>query len=463
VTFPAYQEYKNVDASVGGKLPDAWDSCAIKHLVSTPVTDGPHETPNFIDEGVPFVSAEAVSTGRINFSKARFISHEDHAHYSRKYLPRKNDIFIVKSGATTGTVAIVETSQEFNIWSPLAVVRCSEKADPRYVLHCLRGTTFQENIILNWSFGTQQNIGMGIIENLQIPVPSLPEQTQIARFLDHETAKIDSLIHEQKRLIELLKEKRQAVISHAVTKGLDFDVPMKDSGVEWLGAVPAHWVVGKNKWYLETASGGTPPTCNRSEFYDGNIPWLRTLDLNNGEVNNYEVTVTQKAITETSCRIVPKNSVLIAMYGGDGTIGKNGLLCFDSAINQAICAFLPAQNLSSKFLHYFVHFYRPYWMIGAESSRKDPNIGQDRIGDHPLIIPPLAEQHEIVKTLSTQLQWFDVLAAEAFRGVEMLTERRAALISAAVTGKIDVREWQPPSDEIAFDEEVRQAGLEATV
>lgn len=300
------------------------------------------------------------------------------------------------------------------------------------------------------------------LANHELPLPNKCEQTQIARFLDHETAKIDALIREQERLIELLQEKRQAVISHAVTKGLDPDVPMKDSGVEWLGEVPEHWVVGKNKWYLETASGGTPPSGNRSEFYDGDIPWLRTLDLNNDEVHTYEVTVTQKAISETSCRIVPKNSVLIAMYGGDGTIGKNGLLHFDSAINQAICAFLPSKSLSSKFLHYFVQFYRPYWMIGAESSRKDPNIGQDRIGDHSLVIPPLEEQYEIVKELSAQLHLFDVLAVEALRGVEVLAERRSALISAAVTGKIDVRDWQPPTDEHAFGEEVHNTGMETT-
>lgn len=102
-------------------------------------------------------------------------------------------------------------------------------------------------------------------------------------------------------------------------------------------------------------------------------------------------------------------------------------------------------------------------MIGAESSRKDPNIGQDRIGDHSLIIPPLAEQREIVNKLSTQLQLFDVLAVEALRAVEVLKERRSALISAAVTGKIDVRGWQPPAVESAFNDKVREACAEALV
>jgi type I restriction enzyme S subunit len=220
---------------------------------------------------------------------------------------------------------------------------------------------------------------------------------------------------------------------------------MKDSGVEWLGEVPAHWEVGKFKWFLRTASGGTPPSSDRNTYYDGNIPWLRSLDLNDDLVIDFEVSVTQKAIDETSCKMVPENSVLIAMYGGDGTIGKNGLLMFDSAINQALCAFLPSPDFEPKYLHRYIQFYRPHWMINAESSRKDPNIGQDRIGDQYVLSPPMQEQREIAEFLDDELSKFDDLSAEANLLVEQLQERRSALISAAVTGKIDVRGWQAPA------------------
>ncbi len=282
------------------------------------------------------------------------------------------------------------------------------------------------------------------LSNHPMAIPPLSEQTQTANFLDHETARIDALIAEQERLIELLKEKRQAVISHAVTKGLDPTAPMKDSGVEWLGEVPEHWETGKFKWFLRTASGGTPPSSDRSTYYDGDIPWLRSLDLNDDLITDFEVNVTQRAIEETSCKMVPKNSVLIAMYGGDGTIGKNGLLMFDSAINQALCAFLPSPNFESKYLHRYIQFYRPYWMINAESSRKDPNIGQDRIGDHYIPIPPIREQNKIADFLEEELSKLNNLSIEANLLVSHLQERRSALISAAVTGKIDVRGWQAP-------------------
>jgi type I restriction enzyme S subunit len=205
-----------------GEIPEHWVVRAIKHIVSTPVTDGPHETPEFIDEGVPFVSAEAVSSGEVDFTKIRgYISEECHKRYSSKYLPKKGDIFMVKSGATTGITAIVETDQEFNIWSPLAVIRCNRESNPYYVLNFMRSLNFQEAVALNWNFGTQQNIGMGVIENLLCPVPSLDEQKAIADYLTSFTKQFNTLIAEANSAIELFKERRSALISAAVTGQID--------------------------------------------------------------------------------------------------------------------------------------------------------------------------------------------------------------------------------------------------
>ncbi|XXG30221.1 MAG: restriction endonuclease subunit S [Ferrovum myxofaciens] len=163
-----------------------------------------------------------MSSGNIDFSKIRgFISKEDHLRYSEKFRPQRGDIFMVKSGATTGVTAIVETDMEFNIWSPLAVVRCGKQALPHFILNFMRSKNFQEAVTLNWSFGTQQNIGMRVIENLSVTIPSIKEQTFISAFLDHETARIDALTAEAARGIVLLKERRSALISAAVTGKID--------------------------------------------------------------------------------------------------------------------------------------------------------------------------------------------------------------------------------------------------
>jgi len=277
--------------------------------------------------------------------------------------------------------------------------------------------------------------------NVLLPVPSIKEQSSIVEFLDRETAKIDALVEEQRRLIELLKEKRQAVISHAVTKGLNPDAPMKDSGIEWLGEIPEHWKVGPIKRWFRTTSGGTPPTDRPEEFYtdEGGFPWIRTTDLNNGVLETFEVSITEKAISATACSMLPKGCVLVAMYGGEGTIGKNSLLAIPACINQAVCALVPNAEFSERFTHRYIEFFRPYWMIGAESSRKDPNISQDLIRNAAILCPPGGEQLAIADYLDHETVRFDRLMTEATRAIDLLQERRTALISAAVTGKIDVR------------------------
>jgi type I restriction enzyme S subunit len=204
-----------------GEVPEHWNVCPIKFLVATPVTDGPHETPQFLDDGILFVSAEAVSQGVINFDKARFISESDYLRYSKKYKPERNDIYMVKSGATTGVLAINESDKIFNIWSPLAVIRCSDRADPHFVLNAMRSQNFQESIILNWSFGTQQNIGMGVIENLPLAIPPISDQIQIRDYLSEVLQGWNSLEKEAKKAVELLKERRSALISAAVTGKID--------------------------------------------------------------------------------------------------------------------------------------------------------------------------------------------------------------------------------------------------
>lgn len=206
-----------------GRVPAHWRILSLKHLVSAPITDGPHETPSFPDEGVPFVSAEAISGGFINFEKIRgYISPEDHQRYSEKYKPQLHDIYMVKSGATTGVTAIVESEAEFNIWSPLAAIRCDKQiAEPYFVLAALRSRNFQEGVVLNWSYGTQQNIGMGVIENLPIALPPLEEQHEIATYLALQIPKLNALSIEAKRAISLLKERRGALIAAAVTGQID--------------------------------------------------------------------------------------------------------------------------------------------------------------------------------------------------------------------------------------------------
>jgi len=212
----------------------------------------------------------------------------------------------------------------------------------------------------------------------------------------------------------------------------------KESGLEWLGVIPQNWKVQPIKQLFKTMSGGTPDS-NTPAYYsdDSGIPWIRTTDLTNAIVDNYEIAITVEAMRNSACAMVPKNSVLIAMYGGEGTIGKFGLLKIDATINQALCAILPSSLMTHQFLYFFVQFYRPYWMIGAESSRKDPNISQNLIQNTKFCLPPISVQVVIANYLDTQTIRIDTLIKEQQELIELLREKRQALISQAVTKGID--------------------------
>lgn len=197
-----------------------WGKYPIKYIVSTKVTDGPHETPEILPEGVPFISAEAVKNGRIDFNfKRGYITKEQDAIYSQKCKPRRNDIFIVKSGSTTGKICIVDFDDDFNIWSPLALVRVNMKiAYSWFVYYSLQSDFFQDQIKNFWSFGTQPNIGMNVIENLKIYLPiTIEEQVAKVNHIQTETQRIDDTISNIEKEIELLQEYRTALISEVVT------------------------------------------------------------------------------------------------------------------------------------------------------------------------------------------------------------------------------------------------------
>lgn len=438
----AYTGYKDSGVIWLEQIPSHWDRTSISLMLTIPITDGPHETPQFIDDGVPFVSAEAVYGGRVNFQHARYIDEELAEEYSKKANPQQGDILLVKSGSTTGKVAIVDTPIRFAIWSPLALLRFNDdRYDANYIYYAINSDYFYHQVRQRASISTQPNIGMGVIGQLIITFPdNLEEQRAIATFLDRETAKLDDLISTKRTFIERLKEQRSALISQAVTRGLNPDATMKDSGIAWLGDIPAHWNAVKLKWLFDTTSGATPNSGEAELYYGGAIPWLRTTDLNNDEIFSYEVGITEQALKDTACSIVPEGAVLVAMYGGAGTIGKNALLRFESSINQAICAIFPNPRFSSEYLWRFMQMQRPFWMFFADGTRRDPNISQSVINDSIVLMPPLREQIAIANYLDEETAKIDKLVDKTQATIDTLTEYRTALISAAVTGAIDVRD-----------------------
>ena len=285
------------------------------------------------------------------------------------------------------------------------------------------------------------------VAELELPVPSIEEQRTIAAFLDYETARIDQLIAKQQRLIELLKEKRQAVISHAVTKGLNPNAPMKDSGVEWLGQVPEHWVVRQLKHVCNLLKDGThlpPPRV------DDGVPLLSVRNIIDGKFvfRSDDSNIAQKDYELLSKSFVPqKRDVLLAIVGG--TLGKVAIVedMGPFHIQRSLAIFRTTEcKLVPELLMYIFSsqgFQSLLWEYVGFSAQ--PGIYLGTLANFSVPLAPLDEQSQIVSYCKTQTDKLDSLITKAKDMVCLLQERRTALISAAVTGKIDLRGWAPPA------------------
>jgi type I restriction enzyme S subunit len=264
-------------------------------------------------------------------------------------------------------------------------------------------------------------------------VPPLAEQTCIAEFLDRETGKIDELVAEQHRLMELLKEKRQAVISHAVTKGLNPRAPMKPAGIEWLGDVPEQWSVVAAK----RVSNVFVPQRNKPELNGEStgVGWVTMEQMGEEEIGTTNLWVSDAAAQQAGSRILKAGAVIASCVG---TFGVASLNPADVIINQQLQAFIPSERINGRYLRHCVASAGSYFeQVGTAATII--YVNQQGFENLPLPLPPLPEQEAIVEFIAYELCEIDNLAAEAQKAIDLLQERRTALISAAVTGQIDVR------------------------
>ncbi len=310
---------------------------------------------------------------------------------------------------------------------------------PEYIAHLLRAYDTTK-VFYSMGGGLRQAMKFGDLKRMPTLLPPLPEQQRIAAFLDRETGKIDELVAEQRRLLELLKEKRQAVISHAVTKGLNPDAPLKPSGIEWLGAIPKHWRHTRLKWATSHIIDCPHETPLYSD--DGQYRVIRTADIEEGRLEVSHMFRLDEAEYQNRTRRAKLASRDI-VYGREGERwGHAALVPSDDAfcLGQRMMQFRPNELFDSAFLMWLLNS-RPTYLQGAMDTvgATSPHVNVSTIRNYELAQPPIEEQRSIARYLDAETQKFDALTAEAERAIELLQERRAALISAAVTGQIDVR------------------------
>lgn len=323
-----------------------------------------------------------------------------------------------------------------------SVFRFNGNASPDYMHYLLRTDTYTGH------FKTRST---GVIDSrlrlypesfcdVSLVLPSINEQEKIVTFLDHETAKIDALIEKQQRLIELLKEKRQAVISHAVTKGLNPNAPMKDSGVEWLGEVPAHWEVLLIKYLSDSIGTGGTPKSELSFTEESEISWFTPGDFSNhAKLICSTKHITNRAVANGDAKVFRASSILVIGIGA--TLGKVALCESNFSCNQQINVVSPNSKAKAEFLVNSLQAQTEQ-MKNSSNFSTIGIMNQEKTKQLVVAVPPLDEQVAVATFLDEKKMKFDAIESQAVNQIALLQERRTALISAAVTGKIDVRDWQ---------------------
>ena len=453
MSFPKYEKYKDSRVEWLGKVPEAWTVYRSKVV--------------FAERNIKASEEDEQLTASQKYGvipQKRFSELEDHqvmqVILGRSILKKAevNDFVISMRSFQGGLEFCPYSGAISSAYVPLYAKREIDNSFFKYLfksepfITALQQTSnlVRDGQALRYSNFTQ----------LSLPLPSITEQRSIGALLDHETARIDALIAEQERLIALLKEKRQAVISHAVTKGCDRTVPMKDSGVEWIGEVPEHWTYGLKLLNLALeeqhsfVNGPFGSDLLASEITEEGVPVIYSGDVKAGSFlrKSSKYVTPEKAKQLNFCRVDP-GDLLLAKVGdppGEAAIyPKNSVVGI--VTQDVVRVKVDQKKAAASYVRYLLNSDAGRYaikLISVESTRNRFSLGDFKA--IRVCIPTFSDQIKIVQFLDNETAHIDALVEQANKGVRLLQERRSALISAAVTGKIDVRNWQPPTSKASI-------------
>lgn len=441
MSFLPYERYKGSGVQWLGEVPEHWHGIKLRWLSNRYSGGTPDKTRlEYWEDGtIPWLSSGEVNQSLISVPST-FITEEAFKNSSAKWVPSGALVMaLAGQGKTKGMVAQLAIPSTCN--QSMAAIVPREASNARFLFWWL-GANYQN--IRNMAGGDlRDGLNLELIGDIDCPLVPEPERIEIAAFLDRETQKIDALVEEQRRLIVLLKEKRRAVISNAVTKGFNPSAQMKDSGVLTIGEVPKHWTVSSLRYFVRLSSGSTPDRTNET-YWDGGIPWVKTGEINYALITATEETISAEGMAASSVTLAPAGAMLLALYGQGVTRGRVALLGIPATFNQACVAIESDSRINIRYLYaFFVFAYQSIREMGNETTQMNLNV--DFVKGIRILIPPLPEQLAIADAVEAEMASSDALMEESSKVIELLQERRSALISAAVTGKIDVRNYVPPT------------------
>jgi type I restriction enzyme S subunit len=448
MSFPRYETYKETGVEWLGEVPESWhlSKLGFETWVRARLGWKGLKAEEYVEEGFAFLSTPNIKGRTIDFAEVNFISQERYDE-SPEIKLSEGDVLLVKDGSTLGIANVIRSlPRPATVNSSIAVITPFKNLDSVFLYYLLCGTGMQQLI-------QQKKGGMGVphlfqsdIAKFPIPFPGATEQVAIASFLDRETAKIDALIAEQQRLIELLQEKRQTVISHAVTKGLNPNAPMKDSGVEWLGEVPEHWeviVLDKAASLLQTGPFGSQ--LGTTDYVEEGIAVINPSNICDESIEPGKGPfITPDKASQLERHWLYQGDLVIARRGEMGrcAVCENSsqpVICGTGSIllrpKELTCPYYLANVIRSD-------YSRATLSLNSVGSTME-NLSAAILGRLRIPMPPKKEQLDITEEIFAVGTRYQELIADALSAVELLTERRSALISASVTGQIDVRGLVP--------------------
>jgi type I restriction enzyme S subunit len=443
--YRPYPAYRDSGVEWLGEVPGHWEVKRIGGAV-TDCQNGVWGEEPADEQGVICVRVADFdrATLRIDVSDPTYRSIDERTLNSRRL--QRGDLLLEKSGGgdkqLVGAVMLFDHDVEAVCSNFVARMPVVPDHSPDYLTY-LHFTLYAGR--LNYR-SIKQNTGIQNLDsksylNEHVAFPPLPEQRAIAAFLDHKTAEIDALIAQKEQLIALLQEKRAALITTAVTRGLDPDVAMKDSGVEWLGEVPAHWEVKKFKYLGVFTGGGTPSKADAS-LWNGVVPWVSPKDMKKRIIEDSEDHISVDAIEFSATVLLPEGSMLVVVRSG---ILRHSIPVAINrvpvTINQDMKALIPFAFVESGYLAYLVEGNQNALLeLWRKQGATVESIEYESLRHTKVSLPSLVEQRAIAAFLDHKTAEIDALIAKVQEGIERLQEYRTALISAAVTGKIDVRD-----------------------
>lgn len=438
--YPAYKKYKQTRCAWLQEIPEHWDFKRLKNVASH--NDEALDERTDPDLEIEYVDISSVSLVN-GIEKTEAMPFEKAPSRARR---RVKDGDIIVSTVRTYLKAIApicEPKENMVVSTGFAVVRPKENLFSGFAGYLLQSNGFVGDVVANSVGVSYPAINASDLVRIPAVEPPLEEQKAIARFLDFKTTQIDDLITKQKLLLDKLAEKRTALISHAVTKGLDPSVPMKDSGVEWLGTIPVGWTT-KRLRFLTTMSGGMTPSTGNAAYWGGDIPWITPKDMKSDSLSGSIDTLTDEAIQDTGITLHESGRVLIVVRGMIlAHTFPVAINIVPATVNQDMKAI--STSLNSEYLALLLKGIQPLVLsVVEESAHGTKVLRTDIFKNISLPVPPSDVQKEIVERVGSWLAAIDTQKSSVESVIERLQEYRSALITNAVTGIIDVRGFAVP-------------------